>query len=133
MAEHTPGPWKLNNLGPRIRRFHIFGPNHEGIADVFHSPDNALLIAAAPDLLVACRAVILWGATDQVRYVLGSNYDKAFGPVRAAIAKAEIPHPATCGCELCQQCGSSLTQDGYCTDETCPYSDCLQTATYTED
>lgn len=33
--------------------------------------------------------------------------------------------------ETCQRCGSPL-DDGLCTDETCPYSDRSQDATFTE-
>jgi len=90
----TPGPWKLNNLGPRIRRFAVLGPQNQGIADVYHNPANALLIAAAPELLEALRELAeigeggvierretgqpTWHALDAVRTI-----------ARAAIAKAE--------------------------------------------
>ena len=62
MSEHTPLPWKLDNLGPRIRRFHLFGPNREGIADIFYNPHDALFIAQAcnchDDLLAIVRRVL---------------------------------------------------------------------------
>lgn len=32
----------------------------------------------------------------------------------------------------CNRCEGRLDADGFCPDETCPYSDHLQTATYTE-
>lgn len=93
---HTRGPWRLDNLGPRIRRFHVFGPNCEGIADVFYSPDDALLIAAAPDLLAALGACVE-ALEDYPQY---DNPDdppsldaKALYMARAAIAKAEPTPP----------------------------------------
>jgi hypothetical protein len=34
---------------------------------------------------------------------------------------------------FCKKCGSNLTKDALCSDETCPYSDRLQNATFTEE
>lgn len=76
-AAHTPGPWKAK----RVDSFH---PYHEivtvdydvQVARVYETPDsmdsidpqgkaNARLIAAAPDLLAACRdALSIFGAPD---------------------------------------------------------------------
>jgi len=50
---------------------------------------NARLIAAAPALLAACKAMYLACARDDVRRLLKSEYDTAFGIARAAIAQAE--------------------------------------------
>lgn len=33
--------------------------------------------------------------------------------------------------KTCQKCGTDLDQRGYCLDETCPYSDYLQTENFT--
>jgi len=33
---------------------------------------------------------------------------------------------------LCKRCGTPLQEDGYCSDETCPYSDHLQHETFME-
>jgi hypothetical protein len=35
--------------------------------------------------------------------------------------------------ETCKRCGTSLNSKGFCEDETCPYSDRLQTQTFTEE
>ena len=44
---------------------------------------------AAPALLAACKAMYLACARDDVRRLLKSEYDTAFGIARAAIAQAE--------------------------------------------
>jgi len=87
MPKHTPGPWRfVENEGV------VVGPNgEEVISDEFHGSmvafavdcketnrANATLIAAAPDLLKACRGVVensRFDHTDMMR-------------IRAAIAKA---------------------------------------------
>lgn len=88
---HTPGPWYQN--GKSIRS--LFGnEDHHLIADVsgLHSDEaefaaNANLIAAAPDLLKACktlRAIV----HAQVACV-DSKFDRGMTSANTAIAKAE--------------------------------------------
>lgn len=65
MAEHTPGPWRVNDHRMRTSP-KVYGPWMRGrggprkIADIYGPGDsdvyaNARLIAAAPDLLEACE------------------------------------------------------------------------------
>ena len=63
----TPGPWLVNVIGPHWNNkslTHIevtFGEDGECICDTVYSPDDAKLIAAAPELLEAlqrCESVL---------------------------------------------------------------------------
>lgn len=92
MIEHTPAPWtaerndhgwSVSGQAPRpddypklwfIARTESNEPEDEA---------NARLIAAAPDLLAACKLLLTF--TEDVRLGLGA----AFDVTRAAIAKAE--------------------------------------------
>jgi len=104
-TKHTPGPWTLETVKTQVGHCHKIGPfpgscgRDVGYACVYvdgqHAPDartgkeaellaNAKLIAAAPDLLQACQAVL---SGDHI----GENgipRDSLFLLVRAAIAKA---------------------------------------------
>lgn len=63
-SKHTPGCWEVHE-GLDYR--HVYGGecNHSGdpIAVVPSSLANARLIAAAPDLLIACQMIVLAGKT----------------------------------------------------------------------
>jgi len=93
MSKHTPGPWSIHH------EFNVFDENGRCVASCggyssnFRDVEpenraNAMLIAAAPDLLEACRALlaahsgICEGDGD-----MGEDEDCA--RARAAIAKAE--------------------------------------------
>ena len=90
-SKHTPGPWKTihtqtrtlewnigTDLGAPIPAMIVEGLNNrDGNAEA-----NARLIAAAPELLKACKAIWDSGA-------YGSNQFKAIGLIQQAIAKAE--------------------------------------------
>jgi hypothetical protein len=57
-ARHTPGPWRIGDAG-----FTVFGPPNgnpapEVIAPCRHKKNTAL-IAAAPDLLAACKSALV--------------------------------------------------------------------------
>lgn len=87
MSKHTPGPWRYDrcNSSPTTGEHMIAGGKPGYLAEVRDcgSGDvsaNARLIAAAPDLLEACKAV------DEA--TRGGDYEAAFKAVRAAIAKA---------------------------------------------
>lgn len=91
-AMHTPGPWKLTNEG--FQAGVIEAPNRGlGICEVFGGGEtdkaNAVLIAAAPDLLAALEAIRdgLNGceSTDELRNTAGMCIVQA----RAAINKAK--------------------------------------------
>lgn len=106
---HTPCPWAItiaDRFGGRTDRYiETRGSNSvtakEPIASVADGPSaeaNANLIAAAPDLLAACKSLVeLMDSEDEV--VVGchcTNTDTGFGPMRCcwciakdAIAKAE--------------------------------------------
>lgn len=92
MDRHTPGPWKVIGDAGHPSNARITSTARRHIAKVYASDlgadpmceANADLIAAAPDLLAACRAAAnlledarLMGPVDDVRVTL-----------RAAIAKA---------------------------------------------
>lgn len=82
---HTPGPWVVDSNGNYIDS--ATGIPVARLSATAQLDDNARLIAAAPDLLEACKAAVA---------VLGKEYyDQPFEwrPVypklKAAIAKAE--------------------------------------------
>lgn len=107
MAEtkHTPGPWKLMRLESEQHEeiaayqagctakgkgpfFIVLCEKPDGPADVAHTGNgptsgwNGALIAAAPELLEALKAVDAAWSTDE-------DVDFPVAQVRAAIAKAE--------------------------------------------
>ena len=86
-TQHTPGPWRIGDAG-----FTVFGPPKPGalaetIAPV-KSRANARLIAAAPDMLEACRLFIAYDDAAFDYDNAAAIYDKARAAARAAIAKA---------------------------------------------
>lgn len=97
---HTPGPWRLepcSHGGLILRRGDDNGPlmsrHPQGGLQIVPEAD-ARLIAAAPDLLEACRFVAKWLCDDRP---IGERESRGFNPkfvkannaVLAAIAKAE--------------------------------------------
>lgn len=67
MKEHTPGPWLIENLHSRgdgdMACYEIAGPDGESIVECdggYYPPHNGdmFLIAAAPDLLMACKEAL---------------------------------------------------------------------------
>jgi hypothetical protein len=97
MSGHTPGPWKLTEettigrpcITGRIGLIAMLAVHDVGDAEWDADTANARLIAAAPDLLAACEAVLsnldhlsdVWGQEGVTRTV----QDR----LRAAIAKAK--------------------------------------------
>jgi len=106
---HTPGPWwvdptlKLGAIDVRVDD----SPETSVIVASVHctrtlnEADNAQLIAASPDLLVAAKALLRlcstievlgeWEATDtnqKMRVTERAKVDKALDDMQAAIAKA---------------------------------------------
>ena len=78
-TQHTPGPWVFEDGHPGLYCIRAnAGPIPVRPADAYSLPD-AHLIAAAPDLLAACKDVLRCGALP----------DSWAEPIRAAIAKAE--------------------------------------------
>jgi hypothetical protein len=99
-ANHTPGPWRYNS-DPRGAQFgvHVFlneidsfalgvggGPDEQVAEDLA----NARLIAAAPDLLDACRE-----AFRMVRNCPGNWEQGVAEKLAAAIIKATPPPPVS--------------------------------------
>ena len=88
---HTPGPWIADNVGIVMTP----GRMPRLIAEVAGAGDrgrigaNAQLIAAAPDLLAACKALLtLWDA--RLPYIAPQIVEReVVTTVRDAIAKAE--------------------------------------------
>ncbi len=88
---HTPGSWRLNAdnstevmtvTGLNVARAHCGGIYHIKLAQ---AEANARLIAAAPDLLAACEAVLPWlGGLANENPSVAPEYTQLF----AAIAKA---------------------------------------------
>lgn len=84
---HTPGPWRCEPLRYRGGE-HIEPPYIRGRYDIFPIPDdneaeaNARLIAAAPELLEALKAL-----TDKAESVLG-DHKMVIIDARAAIDAA---------------------------------------------
>ena len=102
MNKHTPGPWWLGRdqshfgsltsiIGGSDSTGGIRSVAEVGGPDIDEAEANARLIAAAPDLLTACREFVRFAELpnvvdrgDYIRYQA-----KAIGAARAAIAKAE--------------------------------------------
>lgn len=101
MAGHAPGPWRVMHRGsgqgiaimahdetyPVARAYshekHVKG---QGFSRLFDANANARLIAAAPDLLGACKQTLdLLGSTDQRTF---EDEDRVYEAVFAAIEKA---------------------------------------------
>jgi len=99
-VSHTPGPWSVNSEG---RSHYVVAesvewalvaaatPRYHGQREVISATAaeaNARLIAAAPDLLAACRSV--WEEERaKVDPVVTVKLSPALSLVAAAIAKAE--------------------------------------------
>lgn len=70
---HTPGPWEIRKGNPEtenhvanVRGIDMYGPYSAASCN-----DDAHLIAAAPDLLAACEALLASGVSaDELRLLL---------------------------------------------------------------
>ena len=105
-AKHTPGPWRNGDNTLDRSRGHLFirgGPEGRVVADVNTAmlggaevyEANARLIAAAPELLEACKAAhaaILqlseYADEDDEDWAPGGYLSVAYEVTRAALAKA---------------------------------------------
>jgi hypothetical protein len=97
MAKHTPGPWTTSAygqyLGGKRGKLTIIALNPAKIVAEDVDPTDGLLIAAAPDLLVACQAALMMPIPAPRSKVARENiqvYRKVF---REAIAKATNETP----------------------------------------
>lgn len=84
---HTPGPWRIETGGGSDPTSHVYADDPNGcaadgdlvtIADLIENEANARLIAAAPDLLAACK---------KMRQIASAQF--GLNEANAAIAKAE--------------------------------------------
>ena len=90
-SKYTPGPWQHAIAGPNHwiaagdRKIAFIGGSDSIFTVTPNTPHaaNAHLIAAAPELLEACKAMV------NGRVVLGDDWPEVVN-ARAAIAKAEI-------------------------------------------
>lgn len=95
---HTPGPWEINRQDGSNPPREVFaddslvadtgcGPLLHGTAEAYA---NTLLIAAAPDLLAACKLLDVtiqeWRETGNINY---KHWNNASEKLQAAIQKAE--------------------------------------------
>jgi hypothetical protein len=93
-SKHTPGPWSIGQSGSKIvNPRSTFTAIHSGGASVClvvegngRAGDNSRLIAAAPDLLAACKAM---AAIDIYGKAMPKGFMAALDQIEAAIAKAE--------------------------------------------
>ena len=104
--KYTPGPWNANftRFSGWVVGFHITDPKHGSLRPICEAYDktgamnpdeiaaNARLIAAAPELLEACLAMIEWDDRENDHavdfYKRMELCELAFQKARAAIAKA---------------------------------------------
>lgn len=84
-AKHTAGPWHIGVRQPSSDKF-IYGSKGEEVADCDRKtnfPDenlaNARLIAAAPELLEACKNALIDPDDDHARKMIESAIAKAEG------------------------------------------------------
>jgi len=89
MSKHTPGPWSAipDSGEDHEGDWYILTDDEEAIATGL-SESDARLIAAAPDLLAACKAIL-----EHLQIPLTQRMDadalNAWTAARAAIAKVE--------------------------------------------
>ena len=92
MKKYTPGPWIVNNKGKHWNNQSLddieicYGTDGECICDTVYEPEDAQLIAAAPDLVEALEAIIE-KAPDSGPLWFGST---EMGKARLALKKAGV-------------------------------------------
>ena len=91
-TKHTSGPWYIDNIQDEDFRVNISSID-SNVACAYHLSDdpvnvddecmsNARLIAAAPELLEACKSISEWAINKDIPFDVISK-------IRHAIAKAE--------------------------------------------
>lgn len=83
MSRHTPGPWRIGAI--ESGRYCVDGANGEEVTGWLDSEGDALLIAAAPELLEALKRLIATGLDEREYHEFMSNPAHY---ARAAINKA---------------------------------------------
>ena len=96
-GQHTPGPWTHNATGsPDYAKQYAVYPEGSGrdvaiVYDCEQAEANAQLIAAAPDLLEACRGLlaVLTAGGGHNPYPVGTQTHAALSAAMRAVAQAE--------------------------------------------
>jgi hypothetical protein len=90
--KHTPGPWESDRNG-KIWAGGVSLADTYACARGIDYKANARLIAAAPELLEACRLIVKYDSSDAIDGVeLMINYATALDAAKEAIAKAGAPN-----------------------------------------
>ena len=121
-GNHTPGPWTVfkgvyRNDHPETSA-DVRGPHGEHVANCGCAPvaiDNARLIAAAPDLLEACRLFVEWYMVENTE----QKRDEAFFAAQAVLTGLMLPNQRECRCD-CVNCVTGNHGDCYYRPSTCP-------------
>lgn len=90
---HTPGPWRYGNSSKNLDQFFVGNNDYTksiALIDSFHVEHeaNAKLIAAAPELLEACKLAID-ELKESATALDGQSHETMIKILEAAIAKAE--------------------------------------------
>lgn len=114
-AKHTPGPWTAEDDGDSLD---IYGKDGSCVATVRHPQEattsrevNARLIAAAPELLTAAKALRAALLKGDPQYSLNAEEGAALNALDLAITKAEldgIAAPLSWGDEC--ECGQARSK-----------------------
>lgn len=99
-AKHTPGPWAITRRWADGKRIIVEGNQEDWFrleahvvcddCDTDTAEANARLIAAAPDLLEACKAMLrTHGVHGPCTHHNCDSCEMAYDKAKAAIAKAE--------------------------------------------
>lgn len=103
-AQHTPGPWTLGIGGadrvfataPNARKRLVAIAAHQHGDEDYHYAEcgaNAVLIAAAPDLLEAAQAALRWFDSQPAMQLDWRDRVEVSKTLRAAIARATEAAP----------------------------------------
>jgi hypothetical protein len=104
-TNHTPGPWIRSCFGfnvltsdskQSIAAVHAIHPGRSNEKDAAEHLANAMLIAAAPDMLTALKAILIVAYANLCPFAVAlqlttcdCNYHQAMRCVEVAIAEAE--------------------------------------------
>lgn len=85
--QHTPGPWTLQRKATNHQ--HLLGPGPGLIADI-HRDEDAVLIAACPDLIAALNYArhVMEGNGLHRNTEWHTGYPKLWADINAALSKA---------------------------------------------
>jgi hypothetical protein len=84
-TQHTPGPWRFEQISAKVFMGDIYAPGNTRVAANVHAT-NAHLIAAAPELLSVLQRLAEYPTDEHHRFAIRPEDMNA---IRAAIAKAK--------------------------------------------